>query len=252
MAQNNEKYILQSVDNALRILNLFGTKPSLSLQQISDLLGLNRSTVFRTVATLAYHGYLVKRDNGQYILGLRLLVLGNSAFFRSNLVRVFRPHMYNLAAVLQESVQLVVWADDYHVILIDKTFPYATMQADTYLGLAKYPHTSSTGLALLAQKTDAELDDYIEHVTFTEITEHTITTPDALRQAVEEIRRDKYAVNDQMSEIGLMSIAVPVLDQAGQPVAAISVSGPRERILEKKMSIVFRLRATANDVKDLL
>ena len=126
------------------------------------------------------------------------------------------------------------------------------MQSDTYLGLAKYPHTSSTGLALLAQKTDAELDDYIEHVTFTEITGHTITTPDALRQAVEEIRRDKYAVNDQMSEIGLMSIAVPVLDQAGQPVAAISVSGPRERILEKKMSIVFRLRATANDVKDLL
>ena len=69
---------------------------------------------------------------------------------------------------------------------------------------------------------------------------------------MDDIRRDRYAVNDQMSEIGLMSIAVPVLNQENQAVAAISVSGPRERILEKKTNIVFRLRATANNVKDLL
>ena len=72
---NNQKYVLSSLDNALSILNLFFDKDEMSVSDISARMGINRSTVFRMLVTLERRGFLTKKENAKYRLGGKISAL---------------------------------------------------------------------------------------------------------------------------------------------------------------------------------
>ena len=63
----DNKYILSSLDNALSILNLFIQNRELSPAEVSALSGINKSTVFRLLATLESRGFLLRGENNKYL-----------------------------------------------------------------------------------------------------------------------------------------------------------------------------------------
>ena len=119
MDQADNKNILQSVDSALRLMDLFEKNPRLGLPEISKALGVAKSTAFRLCATLENRGYLHKLDDASYSLGSRFLSLGAVASDRNVLIPMLRPLMTKLMEETEETVHLVIWVDSYRVLLVD-------------------------------------------------------------------------------------------------------------------------------------
>jgi IclR family pca regulon transcriptional regulator len=86
------------------------------------------------------------------------------------------------------------------------------------------------GRVLLAHLPSADLDGYLERAKLIQYTTNTIVSHEGLREALEAVRRDGYAINDQELEIGLRSIAVPIAAPDGRVVAALNVGAQAARV----------------------
>lgn len=91
--EDKKKYILNSVDNALPLFNLFFDYEELTVNDIAKLLSISRSTAFRFAITLENRGFLTKTDHATYRLGLNMFSLGMLAYNRMELVSLVHPHL---------------------------------------------------------------------------------------------------------------------------------------------------------------
>ena len=88
MEKKGSKVVIQSVERAIQILNCFRYAPELGVSEIAAELGLNKSTAFGLINTLATHGFLEQIDhNKNYRLGVVLFEFGNLAISRFDLRR---------------------------------------------------------------------------------------------------------------------------------------------------------------------
>lgn len=251
MDEPNNKNFLHSVDSALLLMDLFETFRCLSLTEISKKLGIGKSTAFRLCSTLEHRGYLAKREDAKYILGMRFLSLGAVATDRMELGVVLRPLLVKLMEETEETVHLVVWADYYRVVLIDHVLGPGSIRVVNDVRAPRYPHSTSTGMSLLAEKSDEYIDYYLKTVPLTQKTSRSFHSPEQVWDSIKEIRHNGYAINDQKYELGLVSISVPIFNKAHQPLAAISVSGPDTRIKAKQDLIIQKLKELASEAEQL-
>ena len=96
-AEDKKKYILNSVDNALSLFNLFFDYEELTVNDIAKQLSISRSTAFRFAVTLENRGFLTKTDHATYRLGLNMFSLGMLAYNRMELVSLVHPYLQKLA-----------------------------------------------------------------------------------------------------------------------------------------------------------
>jgi IclR family pca regulon transcriptional regulator len=128
------------------------------------------------------------------------------------------------------------------------------MSVDLNVGSRLPAYCSAIGRALLSHLPEAELAGYLERVELGALTERTVTSPDALRRALELVRQNGFAFVDQELEIGLRSIAVPVRNVSGRDVAAMNVSAQAGRVGRKEMEERYLpiLQSAAQEVSALL
>jgi len=95
----------------------------------------------------------------------------------------------------------------------------------------RYPaYATSLGRAMLAFEHEDVRNNYLDTGVFTPFTEHTITSRAELRKLFQDVRRNGYAATQDELDYGLISIAVPVLDDAGRSLAAINCSTSTSRV----------------------
>lgn len=98
------------------------------------------------------------------------------------------------------------------------------------MGKREKSHSTALGIALLSQLNEAELEEYLNKHSLNPITPNTITRPKKLREELEIIRHQGYAVDLEENEIGGICIAAPIMDYQGNAIAAISISIPVARL----------------------
>ena len=120
MSKPKSDYSIQTVSNALRLLEVFYDEPELGVSELSRRLGLHKNNVFRLLATLELGGYVEQSStNDQYRLGVRCLELGRAYERSHSLVERARPVLAELSAELGETVHLGVLRDDFDVVHLD-------------------------------------------------------------------------------------------------------------------------------------
>ncbi len=244
----NEKYILSSLDTALSILNLFIAHPELSSNEISILSGINKSTVFRMLVTLERRGFLLKKENNKYRLGLKLFSLGQLVYNRMELVSIIHPYLERLTKETGETSHLSMIDGTTHIVFLDKTVGTSSLKMDTPLGFRQYAHLTGTGKAILAFESEQTINQYIRLVDFAPHTEKSIGSAKELLTILEQIRADGYACDNEEFEVGLTCYAVPILDISGYPIAAISSSGPTTRMVINRESHIAHLKQIAEEI----
>lgn len=251
---NTDQYILQSVDNALRVLNLFESTDKLSLTEIATRMGCGKTIAYRLVFTLESRGFLLRGEDNKYSLGMRLFTLGNKVLSEKSYLPLIRPVLEQLTDTVNESVHLVTWENMYHVILLYELFPQQSLRAEMGKAIgSRPPHLTSTGLALLSTKSDKQIADYARNVLFEKKTEYSISSREQLEEDIQFVREHGYAINNQRFEKGMVSIAVPIVKNPESfSDFAISVSGPNTRIMEKKEMILEELEKAAGEIGRLL
>ncbi|MEA4973323.1 Pectin degradation repressor protein KdgR [bioreactor metagenome] len=245
---------IQSLERAFSILELFQSgKSELSLKEISDSIGLNKSTTFGLVNSLTTLGYMLQNeDNQKYSLGLKILSLTNAVKMNNILIRVSRPYLEELSTKYRETVHSAKELNG-NIVYIDKVDADTSMYINTQIGTKNYMHCTGVGKVLLAYKSDDEIETFLSTHQLKALTFNTITNPEHLKREMAEIRKNGIGGDDEEIEMGLSCVAVPVMKSETTAGFAISVAGPTVRISEnKKNGLAEDLKNTAAKLSEII
>jgi IclR family pca regulon transcriptional regulator len=170
------------------------------------------------------------------------------------LVYAVQPLLERITSAQHESSSMAVLESDDILYIARSSTTTRLMSIELGIGSRLPSYCTSMGRVLLAGLSAPELDAYLSRVKLVKLTGRTVSTPDELKTALNAVRRDGYCVVDQELEIGLRSIAVPVVDRDGRSVAAINVGTQSSRVSVSEMETRFLppLRAAAHELGLLL
>jgi IclR family transcriptional regulator, KDG regulon repressor len=220
-----------AVARALDILELFLETPVVSAPEITERLGLPRTTVHELVTTLAARSYLVPVPGQptRYRLGLQLFLLGSSFAERLDLATEAQEVAAETAAACDETVHvaLLEGTEVVYVAKVDSTHPVRMVSA---VGRRLPAHCTGVGKVLLSGLTPEALDArYPRDRVLPSMTARSITSPRKLRAHLAEVRAASVAYDDCESNDAVHCVAAPVYERSGAMVAAMSISVPNIR-----------------------
>ncbi len=227
-----EKHFLevQVLQRAMDVLEVIGTSSEpVSLKNITEKVGLPKSTVYRILSNLESRGYVCCSNEGGYRLGLTFLTLGQKAERGFELKRLARPHMTKLNQLTSESVHLGMLARN-KVLYLDSIDSPHTIRLVAQIGGSNLLHCTSLGKALLIAHSDEEIKQILVEVGMERRTHYTLVTPEAFLKEMEVVRRVGFGFDDRESDNECFCIGAPIYNHLGQVLAAISVSGPISRV----------------------
>lgn len=214
---------IQSLERGLAIVRAFGhDAPEQTVSELAAKTGLTRATARRFLITLIELGYM-ETDGRVFRLTPRVLELGYSFLSGLGFPDVALPHLERLVAEVDEGSEASV-LDGEDIVYVVRVPATTIMTVAINVGGRMPAHATSMGKVLLAGLPDAELEAYLATAALERHKPKTITDPDALREEIQRVRAQGYATVDEELEDGLVAIAVPIHDRAGNVIAAINLS----------------------------
>jgi len=183
----------------------------------------------------------------------RILTLGHSYLSSMPLSTAAQPILEHLSQILNEACSIAL-LDGVDIVYVARANVARIMAIDLGVGTRLPAFCTSMGRVLLAYLSPEGLEAVLPKIEFTRFTEKTITSVGKLRQALTTVRREGYAIVDQELELGLRSLAVPLMSSAGRVVAAINVGAHGQRVSLQDMQTRFLpyLRAAAQELSLLV
>jgi IclR family acetate operon transcriptional repressor len=240
---------IRAVDRALDILICFSRQtPELNLTQISERVGMNKSTVHRLLGTLEQKRFLQRNPvTGYYRLGIRLLQMAYLTLEQNELRQVAVPIMHRLCDQSRETITLSA-LDGPDIVFLEVIESPQRVKLAASTGQKMPAFSTAAGKAILS-RLPAEQTRKILAGGLQQFTPNTIVAIDLLLDNLEQARQNGFAFSLQEFEDGINAIAAPILDRNGQPVAAITVAGPAYRLgLERAMEIGPVVAASAREI----
>lgn len=246
------RYPIESVDNALRLLLLFGDQPRIRLTDASAYLGVASSTAHRLLAMLTYRGFVRQApDSHAYIPGPALSSVAYSILSRLDVRSRARPVLAKLLAQFDETVHFAR-LDGSSAHFLEALESSRAVRVGARMGRELPANTTSTGKALLSLLSDTEIEALYPTHDLARMTEHTITVWDDLMRSIQEVREEGYSHSDEESEDLVAGVAVP-LPRVGNVCYAISVAMPTTRMTpDRRLEIVPALTEAAGELSNLL
>jgi IclR family KDG regulon transcriptional repressor len=229
---------IQSIARAAELLGEFSVEtPLLGVADLSNRLGLERSTVQRLVSSLADAGLLDQDPvSNKYRLGLWLSELAGTMLKGRSLPELVRPYLGYLTERVGESTYLGV-LDRSSILEIEEIASAHIIQHSGWTGRRLPLHCTSSGKAVLATMRQGDLDELLSTLELRPFTRRTITDPGRLREELAETRERGYATDLEEYEKGTNAAAVALSSSPGDPApAVIGVVGPSFRFTEVEIA----------------
>jgi DNA-binding IclR family transcriptional regulator len=233
----------QTLDRALSILDLLADQPS-RINDVAEHLGVHHSTALRLLHTLRSHGFVKELPDHSYRLGAATFQLAFTALEGINLRVVARPYMEELNEETGETVHLGS-LEDGDVVYIEKVEARHRVRMHSSIGGIATLHCTGVSKAILAFLPEAEQEQLLQSHTLTRVTDHTLTTIDALRADLAQTRERGHSIDDQENEPGIHCIGAPIINEQQLVVGAMSLTAPLSRIDRESLEgfVPFLLKA---------
>jgi IclR family KDG regulon transcriptional repressor len=236
--------LIQTIERVSLILDMVGKNPQgMAIKDLSIGLGLPKGTIHRILSSLSYFGF-VRQDpeTKNYALGLKLMELSALLGSQLDLRKVAEPVLRDLVEKTGEAAHMVI-LDRNEIVYIDKIEAKQMtggLVMSSRVGARNPAHSCAVGKVLLSHLSEEDLENLIREKGLHPRTANTITDPQLLREHLEVVRRQGYAIDEEENERGIRCLAAPIFDGRGRPVAAISASGPAVRVTKKIIQDVFK------------
>ena len=217
-----------ATETTLRILETLKRLDGAGITEVANRLDLPKSTVHNHVSTLLGNEYVVK-EGSTYRVGLRFLEFGEYIRNRMPMYDVARPEVERLADETGELANLLVEEHGKGVYLCRVKGDQA-VRLDTYAGMRVHLHCTALGKAVLAYLPEERVREIVDAHGLPERTDATITDEEELFEELDGIRERGYASDTEERVAGLRCAAAPIRNLDGDPLGAISVSGPTSRM----------------------
>ena len=227
---------MKSLHKVLDIIEAIAKSGSAGIRELSAHTGFPPPTIHRITSTLVERRYF-KRDpiTKRLSLSIQFLELGTKVQQQFNLTAVARPHLEELMEETKESVNLAVQDGDHVAYLDHVRSDYSMLQLFTRPGARVPLYCTGVGKLFMSRWTLSQVEKYLTRTTLTLHTPHTIVDRLKLLDELERIRGQGYSVDNEEMEEGVRCVAALVVDHAGKPAAAISISGAATRIAPRKI-----------------
>ena len=218
----------------------------LSLDELTQLCGLPKPSVYRILGTLQ-RGGLVQREpaSKRYCIGARLSKLALEVMMRS-------PQRARRHAILQQLVTEIgetcnlTMLDGNEVLYLDRVETSSPVRVHLAAGSRVPLHCTASGKLFLSQLTESQVATLLGRGPYRRFTENTITDPEALQKALRRIRSEGMGTDVGEFLEGSVALSVPVTDAQGRVCATVAVHGPAPRVtLRSAMAFLPALRRAA-------
>ena len=136
--------------------------------------------------------------------------------------------------------------DDNQATYIQKVQRPGILTFDTYVGKRTNLHCTAVGKVLLSYAPEHHRNRFLERGSFARYTVNTITLATALRNELARVHREGFALDNEEEELNIRCVAVPVVSQRGEMLAALSLCGTLNQLHERQIpEMVALLRRTA-------
>ncbi|MFC4543210.1 IclR family transcriptional regulator [Halosolutus amylolyticus] len=220
---------VQATATTVAIIEELRDRDRAGVTELATALDLSKSAVHNHLSTLVSLGY-VRRADGAYGLTHQFLRLGLGIRERSAVYRAAKSDLRTLAQTTGETVNLVVPEADHGVYL------YRVGDGDHPIpeGGQVALHASAAGKSILAFRDHEAVDAFVDDHGLPALTERTVTDPATLRSQLRSIRDQRVAFDRGEQTPDWQCVASPIVVD-GDPIGAISVSGPADRMQGKRL-----------------
>ncbi|MDF3312073.1 IclR family transcriptional regulator C-terminal domain-containing protein [Rhodococcus sp. T2V] len=218
------KDAVQSLERAIAVLTTFDREHrALTLTEVAERCRLPRSAARRFLHTLADLGF-VEVSGRKFALTPQVLELGYANLSRFTLADVCHPHLEALARNLGTSASVTV-LDGPDVRYVSRVDVASGMSVSLRVGSRLPARRTASGQVLLAALPESELDRHLG-VTATQNSPHTVAADERsrLERELETVRRQGWAFADQVLDVGVQAVAVPLRTRSGRNIGALTVS----------------------------
>lgn len=221
-----------AIDKCFAILDLFARlKKPLGISEIAKALNYNKSTVFNMVHTLNDLGVLEKSGENKFQYGVRLYTLGKAAGRSSELIGTVHPYLKKINQKTKLSAFLGLRAGLWAVI-IDKVDTAFDIKIYSEIGMRIPLLVGAGGKVLLAQMSDAEVDDILSKNKFEKFTPHSCVNKNKFKAMIRRARQDGIAIDMEEYIEGIRGLAVPLRVLGADTQVAIWAIGLKKQITD--------------------
>lgn len=222
-----------------------------TVSEVAGHLDVARSTAHRHLRTLEEEGWLSQTGtNGEYAVSLELFHVGATARQNNRVYRFSKERVDELAKETGEKAWCIVEQGGRGIHLYGAT---DSNPVNTYAreGTRTYLHQHAAGKSILACRPDEDVRAIIREHGLPAITDETITDEETLFEELEQIASRGVAWNREESVHGLNAVGVPIQDNSGYALGALSISGPAHRLKGDvfESELPERLREVANEIE---
>ncbi|MBF5005282.1 IclR family transcriptional regulator [Diaphorobacter caeni] len=240
-------------ERALSVLDFVAQSGRAGLMDVAGALGLPKATASRMCSNLEAQNWLTRDLNDRtFQPGPRLLKMALATLKTDPRRELRHSILSELVNEIDETCNLTV-LDGLKVRYLDRVethWPLRTQfEAGSYVPL----HATASGKMYIAMMSPQKRATVLDHANFTKFTAHTLTQRDELEAACEKIRADGYSFEVDEFMLGLVGMAVPILDDKGECRATMALHAPTARMkFEGALAVVPALKRAAERVKPLL
>jgi DNA-binding IclR family transcriptional regulator len=216
---------IQSIERAVAVLELFKKNKQLGLAEITELIGLSKTTIHNIIKTLEENDLLRQNKKTKtYQLGYSILELGLKQNTELDINRNALGPLQKLSNDLNKICSVGIW-DNNTILVTFRTIPHFTY-AHTFLSAQPGPripaYCSTFGKAILAFMQNKAVEKYLSEVDLLPFTPNTITTKNKFIEELAQIKKRGYSI-DEREFTQIMAIGAPIRGISGKLEGAISI-----------------------------
>lgn len=248
-AEGKSTQTIATVERALDVLLLFAAQgtATLGVTEIAGELSMSKAAVHRVLSSLRAKGFVdLDDEERRYRLGAATMTLGLTYLESLDVRSMALPVLKSLSALTFETATLSTRVGDVRSY-IDQVLPDREVKMTVPLGRPFPLHTGSSSKAFLAFLSASEIDRYLDGE-LERYTDLTVIEPAKLRKDLAVIRKNGFAVSLGERQAGAGSVAAPIFDRHGEPIAVMSVCGPVERFRDEVQAISSHLLLATQDL----
>ncbi|MBT2726386.1 IclR family transcriptional regulator [Bacillus sp. ISL-75] len=241
---------VKSAERVLQVFELLAHNPDgLLIKEISEKLSFPQSSTSNLIATLLKQGYLSLDSMKKYKLGAKLVHIGTMAMENLDISLQAKPYLEKLMQSVQETVFMATLSGE-DLVYLTKINSNRSIRTTAQTGYSKPLYCTGLGKTFLANMADEERKGILDRVDLVSITAKTITNREELEKELYQYSLIGYTIDDEENEEGLYCVAAPIFGADRRIQAAISVAGPKERMLAQKAEVVERVLWTSKKISE--
>lgn len=218
----------QSILRALSVVNFFSETPR-TLTEVTNHLGVHKSTALRLLQSLEEEGFARRRTDGKYTVGFAMIAIAQRALDGIELNTVAEPHLLKLSEQFGHTIHLAQ-LEQNEISYISKVDGPGAVKMRSRVGQAAELHTSGVAKVIIAHAEPDIQAKLLQRVTYRRYTPTTITEPVAFHRELDLIASRGWAEDNSEYEDFVGCVAAPIRNSRGQVMAGVSITALRSLV----------------------